>query len=231
MEAPDSATFDQLHKEHKDADESLYLPYVSETPSPSVERDLSDSFSTSSDVPMREQFTRLDIVPLLSKSDDIKSPLQTIELPLKVHLLSPQILHQEERNDEQIKWVAERINAAASRCQKTDRNNKFLFTSTFNMVRFYTMLLNGDFVHQQGKMIIVTKSAVFATDYVLSSHGESRVMQDIGLIFHEAHPAVVPAQGFWRSSWLTYKKMTTTEYPDTDNTISDVVRNENVGRR
>jgi len=80
-------------------------------------------------------------------------------------------------------------------------------------------------------MIIVTRSAVFATDYVLSSQGESQVMQEVGLIFHEAHPAVVPAQGFWTSSWLTYKNLPTTEYPDIDNTISVVFGNENVGRR
>jgi hypothetical protein len=179
-----------------------------------------------------ERYTRLDMVSLLSNSADIKSLPQSIEIPLQTHLLSPQILHQEKRNDEQIKWVAERIKAAARRCRKIDRNNEFLFTSSFNMVRFYTMLLNGAFVHLQGKMIIVTKSAVFATDYILSSQGESRVMQEIGLIFHEAYPAVVPAQGFWKSSWLTYKKTSTTEYPDTDNTISVVVGNEsNVGRR
>jgi len=98
-EATDSATFEPLHKEHIDAEESLYLLYLSETPSPSLKWDLSDSLSTYLDVPVREQFARLDIVPLLSKSDDIKSPLQSVELPLKGHLLSPRILHQHERSD------------------------------------------------------------------------------------------------------------------------------------
>jgi hypothetical protein len=132
MEAADSATFGQLHKEHKDADGYLYFTYASETPS--LEDHLSDSLSRYSDIPLIERYTRLDMVPLLSNSADIKPLPQSIEIPLQTHLLSPQILHQEKRNDEQIKWVAQRIKDAASRCRKqiAATNSSLQVTSTWS---------------------------------------------------------------------------------------------------
>jgi len=143
-------------------------------------------------------------------------------------MLSPRLFHRTGNCSDLERWMFEWIKTAVRKCRHTDRNNEFLWTTNFNLVRFYNMFLGGHFVEERGKLIIVTKSAVYSTPYQPTTDGEREVMKEISLLLHDLSPAVIPAKGYWTSAWLTHRGRSTPAYPDTDNTISVLFRNENV---
>ena len=133
------------------------------------------------------------------------------------------MLHQTTNNPELKSWVAGKIRAAVKEYRDMNRQEEiFLRTSSYNMVRYYAMFLRADFVDQVRKLIIVTRNEVFATDYDATDGGERQASKEIGLVFHDLHPAVVPAQGFWTSIWLSFRNQMTPEYRETDNSMTEM---------
>ena len=224
-----SCRFEDLYSSDADEDGFLYVKYLSMNPS--QKKYLSDSLSRYSDIPViPDKYKRLHLVPLLSDLTNIKETIK-LEVPFELKL-SSKMLHQTTNNPELKSWVAGKIRAAVKEYRDMNRQEEiFLRTSCYNMVRYYAMFLRGDFVDQVGKLIIVTRNKVFATEYNATDEGERQASMEIGLVFHDLHPAVVPAQGFWTSIWLSFRNQTTPEYPETDNSISVMVGNQNPSRR
>ena len=147
-----SCRFEDLYSSDADEDGFLYVKYLSMNPF--QKKHLSDSLSRYSNIPViPDKYKRLHLVPLLSDLTYIKETIK-LEVPFELKL-SSKILHQTTNNPELKSWVAGKIRAAVKEYRDINRQEEiFLWTSCYNMVRYYAMFLRGDFVDQVAKLIL-----------------------------------------------------------------------------
>ena len=167
----------------------IYVLYVSVNP-PLEKDSLSDLLSSLSESAIPERFQKLS----LAKT--------TVFLPLTMSTISNEIVHRKVEDPDLTAWITKEIKFAVKLSVNDDGTCPAAHLSFVNLLRFYSMWLRGDFTSYAGKLIVVTKTDAYAMDFRETEMGEREAQRDVGLIFHDEHPALMPAKGFWQSEWL-----------------------------
>ena len=163
----------------------------------------------------------------------IQVPRTSVRTPFQITVsdITEDLLHQREPKPRLQQMIICQIKAAVREFEHSDHTSQALDTSSSNLIRYYRLWLAGTFIPYSNKLIIVTKDAVYATEYKETELGELSSIMEISRLFREEHAAVMPSQGYFTSEWVINEQQMTEDFPHCDNSVSVVVRNTNAWRR